>query len=158
MLIEKLNFNLMDAPRDSIILHGTNCNHGFGSGVAAAVKERYSEVYKAFKALPPCPELLGTIQIVKLEERNPPCAAFVINGFTQVNYGYDGKKYASVEAIEEVLSKTIAFCSKYGFNIYMPRIGCLRGGLSWDYEVKPIVQAAAEVAQLEGIDITVCTL
>ena len=121
-----------------VIVHGCNCSGGFGSGIARQMKERYPIVEKVFRATPPCPELLGEIQVVKVTDD-----LFVVNAFTQNNYGHDGGKYADAGAIQTALKSAIRFANKIGHDIHVPKIGCGLGGLDWETDVKPIYTTLA---------------
>jgi len=123
-----------------IIAHGCNCSGGFGSGVAGAIAWRFPEVKKAYHAHQatntPRPDLLGTIQPVKITDE-----LYVVNLFTQLEYGSDGRRYASVEAITEAIVELHLWredSQLIHLPIHIPKIGSLRGGLDWETEVKPI--------------------
>lgn len=136
-----------------VIVHGCNCSGGFGSGVAGAIKEKWPIVAKVFHATPPCPELLGGIQVVRIQEE-----LFVINAFTQINYGSDGLRYADPMAIQETLKSAIRFATKTNLDLYVPRIGCGLGGLSWEKEVKPLFETLALDARDHDVWFNVCTI
>lgn len=85
------------APIKGIIGHGVNCQGAMGSGVAAAIRSKFPKAYTEYMAL--CSqkepeELLGTTQLVKITDD-----LYVANMFTQLNFGHDGKVYASLDAI-----------------------------------------------------------
>lgn len=138
--------------KDGYILHGVNCRGVMGSGVALAIKtkwpkiyKRFIELYEAVKSFDSPSIMLGKIDVVEIH----PSTLYVINGYTQNNYGKDGKRYASVEAIDTVLKET--FFEVYRKNELLKsenkelilktvKIGCGLGGLSWDDEVEPLFQ------------------
>ena len=95
--------------------------------------------------------MLGSVQTVHLEGNT----LMVVNCFTQVNYGREGKRYADLRAVEETLRKAVLISIDYDLPFYMPAIGCGLGGLDWDTEVKPIVDGLVEAL---GADITLCVL
>lgn len=87
------------APIKGIIGHGVNCQGVMGSGVAAAIRSKFPKAYTEYLAL--CArkkpeELLGTTQLVQITDE-----LWVANMFTQLNFGHDGKVYASIKAIRE---------------------------------------------------------
>lgn len=91
---------ILDA-EESYIIHGCNAQGRMGSGVAKVLFDRYPnvrsnylEAYKACKdkGVP----FLGTCHYCI---NNPHV---VVNAITQEFYGYDGKLYASYEAILDV--------------------------------------------------------
>ena len=124
-----------------IICHQVNCQGAMNSGVAKAIREKWPEVYESYKAI--CnrhegaeEEMLGLMWAVDIGN-----GRFVVNLFTQLFYGYDGKRYTDYEAFYNALEtlhqqtenaddKTIAFPYK---------IGCDRGGAKW-----PVIKAMIE--------------
>lgn len=138
---------------EGIVAHGCNCTGGFGSGVAGAIKAKWPVVYHAFKALPPCPELLGEIQIIRVNE-----GLFVVNMFTQIEYGPKrATPYADEEAIFEALMKVEEFAVKIHKNLYISKVGCDRGGLVWEHHVEPGVAVIAQGLKEAGLSLTVCS-
>ena len=128
---------------EGVIIHGCNCSFGFGSGVAGALKRAYPIVETVFRNTAP---ILGSYRNVKISDK-----LIIVNAYTQERYGYDGKKYASPWAIEHVLKGIFKEHPKS--KIYMPKIGCGLGGLSWEDDVLPIL----EKLEYDG-DIYICTL
>ena len=137
--------NIMDQPlvvkRDitelnfGVIVQGVNCSGAYGAGLSGAFKKRWPEVYRAFIDTPEHKRHLGNVNFVNVA---PNC--WVLNCFTQDRYGRDGKRYASVDAIEECLWYAYKLAEEqHDLPLSMPKIGCGLGGLDWDSEVLPIV-------------------
>jgi O-acetyl-ADP-ribose deacetylase (regulator of RNase III) len=124
---------------EGLIIHGTNCSGGFGSGVAGQIRQRYPEVYEKFKTVPHGEATLGRLQIIDVTE-----SLSIGNAFTQLNYGYDGQKYASPKAIEKALHRAFLWCELVGRSLLAPKIGCGLGGLDWSSDVEPIFDKFAE--------------
>lgn len=117
-----------------VIIHGVNCFGVFNAGVARQIRQKYPEVctdylrlfkdyggyrYKGDR------NLLGTIQICSVSND-----LYFVNAFTQLNYGNDGNKYVSYDAIDstfEAICRTIDIDSK----IHFPKIGCGLAGGEW---------------------------
>lgn len=62
---------------------------------------------------------------------------FIINVFAQGSYGYDGKQYTDLDALEKCFKsiRTLTYekNNNNGATIAMPwKIGCCRGGADWD--------------------------
>lgn len=148
MRYEKRDITTVEAP--GIIAHGVNCQGAMGSGVARALYQKWPAVkgdYLKCKGN----MALGVMQTVPVE----PCL-YVANCFTQENYGRDGRRYASPEAIRKALTKVCEFLSKSTFlpeEIHLPKIGCGLGGLDWEIDVEPVLQ---ELEGMYGMTFVVC--
>lgn len=134
-----------------MIAHGVNCQGKMGAGVAAAIKKKWPIVYNKYKANPIGKHMLGTLQAITINEN-----LIIYNCYTQVFYGYGGGKYASLDAVRTCLTFVIQSANFYGRPVYMPKIGCGLGGLKWDEEVKPAIDAIAK--QCPNTNIYVCEL
>lgn len=117
-----------------VIPHGVNCQGVMGSGVAKAIKEKWPEIYNQFKNGGTGKKMLGEVQYSHVGK-----SLWVLNCFTQEYYGRDGKRYASLEAVQEALGAVFSFAATKKLPVCMPKIGCGLGGLSWSDEVMPIV-------------------
>jgi O-acetyl-ADP-ribose deacetylase (regulator of RNase III) len=135
--------------KDKLLLHGTNCMGGFGSGVAGAIRRRWPAVYDTFKTYPTGAEMLGTFIPFTVT------ADLIIgNCFTQHFMGSDGKKYASVDAVRASLTIAFGFATLSNIKaISMPKIGAGLGGLNWDDDILPIVTELSE--QYDDITINI---
>lgn len=117
-----------------IIVQGVNCSGAMGSGLAGQIKKRYPIVYKVFMNTPPCPELMGEIQAIRVGD-----GFFIVNAFTQVTYGRTGK-HAKIHAIQDSLYRVLSFADRNDIPIIRaPRLGCGLGGLDWK-TVKPFFE------------------
>lgn len=121
----------IDPNRLTIILHGCNCFHVMGAGIAGYLAKKFPEVLKADKTTTRgSVEKLGTFSIATLNQN-----LYVVNCYTQHSLGAD----ARLDCIETCL------CSfgRYGgprldyADIRLPKIGCGIGGLKWK-NVEPI--------------------
>jgi O-acetyl-ADP-ribose deacetylase (regulator of RNase III) len=134
-----------------IVAHGTNCSMGFGSGVAGAIRKKWPQVYGHFMTVPGR-DKLGQADFVNLD---PMCdCLWVANVYSQQNFGGDGKRYASPDAIETGMKAVMEHAAKYNLPVYMPKIGCGLGGLDWEADVEPIINRLAE--QYPKVQINVC--
>lgn len=124
---------------EGLILQGCNASGGFGSGIAGQIRKRFPKVYEQFLKMPTGQGSLGKLQVVYIADD-----LYIGNGFTQLNYGKDGKRYASVQAIAEVLETALDWCQACELPLASPKIGCGLGGLSWDADVEPIFKEYSE--------------
>lgn len=133
----------------AILVNGVNCQKRMGAGVAKAyytkwpkVKEKYLQVEAR----------LGGVNLIPVDSHN---RLYVANCYTQEFYGFDGKRYASLEAITKCFNSLAKFSANTAYQIYTPLVGCGLGGLDWENEVKPALE---EIEDLYDIEIIVCTL
>lgn len=139
-MINYIRGNIL-SQKNGVIIHGTNCSGGFGSGVAGAIRATYPIVYEKFKTLEPSESLLGTIQAVEI---TPDLT--IINCFTQHKFGSDGKVYASKAAVAGSVCAAYVYAKDNGIDILsMPKIGSGLGGLSWDNDVLPIIYTIVDM-------------
>lgn len=140
-----------------IVAHGVNCQGKMGSGVAFFIRRRWPQAYQEYMTY--CrlfdnnrQSMLGMVQTVDVGNEIMPL--IVANCFTQLYYGYDGKQYADVSAVREALYNISAYADTYNLPIYLPKIGCGLGGLSFDQDVQPILEKIEQ--EYPNIEINVC--
>lgn len=128
-MIKHIKCDIFESGAD-VILHQVNCQGVMGSGIAKQVREKYPEVFDVYKTL--CDiksdksELLGTAQFVRVGENG-----YIVNLFSQENFGYDGKCYTSYDAIRKCLEDVNNYFSNE--TIAIPYLmGCYRGGGDWN--------------------------
>jgi O-acetyl-ADP-ribose deacetylase (regulator of RNase III) len=137
-MISYVRGNLFDLNLPAIG-HGVNCRGMMGAGIAKQFRDRYPDMYKAYKSACAAngPEILAG----RCMPWQPgPGEPLILNLFTQIDPGPN----ADVRLIRKAVLQSFNYCSM--FNIYtlgIPLIGCGIGGLDWDREVLP---AIADVA------------
>lgn len=151
-MIEIIEGNLFDTDA-KFICHQVNCMGEMGSGVALQMKQRFPHVYEEYKKVASS-DMLGKVQIVPVKPKYigydcgsiaiPSNEQWICNFFAQDNYGYDGKQYTSLEALEKCFRtmcwKAHERNNNFSATIAMPyKIGCDRGGADWD-EVYSMMQ------------------
>lgn len=144
-MIKIIEGDLFDS-KATIIAHQVNCQGRMGSGVALQVKQKYHHVYEEYKKVANS-FMLGRIQLIPTDKNSGtifnPVKQYICNMFGQLNYGYDGKQYTSLKALQEcfeelrkTIKKNVAF---HDITIAMPyKIGCARGGADWNEVYKMI--------------------
>lgn len=142
MTVEYIQLDLTTV-NHGVVAHGCNCQGKMGAGVALAIRKRWPPAYYEYLDLVhklglARATLLGECQLVKITDTVVSYLA-VANCFTQVYYGRDRVKYASPDAISKSLFLAAKHAVDYNVPLYMSRIGCNLGGLSWDTDVLPIV-------------------
>lgn len=136
-----------------IILHGCNMQGKMNSGVAKALRDRFPGIYDDYIRELPSKKLGDAIQsfaYLKKGISGPP--KFIANLLTQEFYGYDGSAFADLNAIKTSIewvvddhTRSVALMAPHDevqqlLQIATPKIGCGRGGLSWESDVRPIYE------------------
>lgn len=144
-MIKVIDGNLFDTDA-KFICHQVNCMGKMGSGVALQIKERFPHVYEEYRRVASS-NMLGKVQIVPTNQKYigydcgyitiPSSEQWICNFFSQSNYGYDGKQYTSLDALEACFERMSGLVheknNNFGAKIAMPyKIGCVRGGANWD--------------------------
>lgn len=128
-MVKIVKGNLLDATED-VICHQVNCQGAMNSGVAKAIREKWPEVYDAYR----ChihihgSDLLGTSFLVPINYAYQA----VVNMFAQDHYGYDGNKYTSYDAFYKCLEDIRDGVSRHCSIAFPYKIGSDRGGASWN--------------------------
>lgn len=135
-MIKIVEGNLLNATED-IIGHQVNCMGVMGSGVAKALREKYSDLYPEYQRY--CRQvvnnldLLGCCQITKVQNR------YVANLFGQLSYGRGRTRYTRYKSLRAALSKLKEFGRKSGYSIALPyNIGCGLANGDWEVVYKMI--------------------
>lgn len=119
-------------------MHGCNAQGKMASGVAKAIRKRWPLAYKAYMEwmnLWGGDRMLGSIAWYHHDR-----ILHVANAITQEFYGKDGKRYASPRAVYLALRQVASFTNAMNLPLYLPRIGCGLGGLTWEQDVEPLLK------------------
>lgn len=108
-MITYLKGDLLDSNVD-YICHQVNCRGRMGSGIALQIRERFPEVYRvyreryedALRVLSAPDKMLGSTDIVRI----PHTDRYVVNMYSQRDYGYAKKCYTSYKAFEFILRES----------------------------------------------------
>lgn len=72
-----------------VIIHGCNCQHTMGKGIALSIKQQFPEAYEADLRTPKGDRAkLGTISTAEIHR--PPAHFTVVNAYTQFHYRGQG--------------------------------------------------------------------
>jgi O-acetyl-ADP-ribose deacetylase (regulator of RNase III) len=125
-----------------VIIHQVNCQGVMGSGVAAALRARYPVIWERYKQR--CDDnidsgaqtaaLLGHAQLVQVTD-----GLWVCNLFSQNNYGRDGRRYTSYDALDTGLKHLWDQLKPLHGALHHPLIGSGLGGGDWNV-VKAIIE------------------
>lgn len=126
--------NLLDSNCD-YICHQVNCQGVMGSGIAKQIRERWPEVYEKYRkrydytrmAWKGYWDLLGTIDRVRIKDSDK----YVVNMYSQDNYGHDDNRYTSYDAFARCLQEMAVYIPKDKTIGFPKNIGCGLGGGNW---------------------------
>lgn len=154
-MIKIIKGDLLDV-KYGIIGHSCNCQGAFNSGVAKQVREKYPIAFREYMELVNeynkdedfRKDLLGRVNGVSIGD-----GLYVANMFGQFNYGYDGKKYTSEEALFSCFKTVRKVAENAGLPVYLPYlVGCYRGGADWELVEDYLLTA------FDGYEVTLCKL
>ena len=135
-MIKEIKGDLLTSGVD-VICHQVNCQGKMGSGIAKSIRDQFPQVYKEYSllcAMTKSEDLLGEVQPVVLDDTK----LIVVNMFGQLNFGYDGRRYTSYDAMWSCLNRIKAYIPKDKKIGFPARIGCVRGGANWEVVKKMI--------------------
>lgn len=144
MIVKYIKDSILNA-KQKYICHGVNCQNKMGSGVAKVlftkypkVKEDYhyyhTELLQHYDYEPIF--LLGEYTVSDQDDGKS-----ILNCYTQLFYGYDGKKYVSYDAIFDVFRRLILMGIE---EIAIPKIGCGLAGGNWEIVSRIIDDATGD--------------
>lgn len=113
-----------------ILVHGCNCYHTMGAGIAKQISGCFPEALIEDKKTPIGPEKLGTISIAKVK-RLCGVDGYIINAYTQDTY-WDTQRMLSYEAVKNCMIQVREFAQAKNLSIAMPKIGCGLAGGDWE--------------------------
>jgi O-acetyl-ADP-ribose deacetylase (regulator of RNase III) len=130
-----------------VIIHGANCHHIMGAGIAGQIAKVFPEAYEADKKTELGPSKLGDYSLARIVDKEQDLDITIINAYTQNLPG----RNLDYGALEEALNKIDnIYNEEVGkVRIGIPEIGCGIAGGEWE-EVKKIIENA-----FVGHDITV---
>lgn len=146
------NGNLLDqiGKDNNVILHGCNAQGVWGSGVAAQLKNVHPASYKQY--------LEDLYKFSSAEATIGQCSYYItrnaeiISGITQLNYGRDGSRYVSYDALSEVFDGALKYCQDLEKSLHLPNlIGAGLGG--GDYDV--ILEILNSEMRHYNVDVTI---
>lgn len=118
-----------------VIVHGCNCHHTMGAGIALQIKKEFPQAYRAdLRTALSDPAKLGTYSCAQ----DGPLT--IVNAYTQFDFGTD-KPNVDYDAIAKVFAQIAVDFS--GRKIGYPRIGAGRAGGDWS-RISAIIDKALE--------------
>jgi len=115
-----------------IIVHGCNAQGVMGSGIALSIKNKWPEVFNAYrKKFLDSGLILGEVIYVKVAE-NLIVANAITQEFYKGNTSYADIRYTSYDAVDKAFADINKYSQRTNLPIHYPLIGAVRGGGNWD--------------------------
>lgn len=112
------------------IAHGCNCQNKMGSGVAKALYTKFPEVKRRYHDA--CAFFVNDFNMLgQVSTASVGNGIYVFNCYTQLNFGYDGKKYVNYGAVAKCFERLAKELE--GKTIAIPKIGCGLAGGNWTF-------------------------
>ena len=129
-----------------IIVHGCNCFHTMGAGIAKQIREIFPEAYEADINFMPrgSKDMLGHISTVTVNRNNQKF--IIVNAYTQ--YDFSGGIDVDYEALKTAFFEVAMMARGRNLRIGYPLIGCGLAGGDWN-RVSNIIET-----ELYGMDHT----
>ena len=135
--IEGNLLDLAEAGQFDVIVHGCNCFHTMGSGIAGQISSRYPEAMAADRQTAyGLRDKLGTISSALVSRQGHEFV--IVNAYTQHRYGRNGV-FADVNAIAAAFREVATQFP--GKRIGYPRVGAGLAGGDWG-EIGPLIAQA----------------
>ncbi|MFW6007934.1 MAG: macro domain-containing protein [archaeon] len=116
-----------------VIIHGCNCFHKMGAGIAKEIADRYPIAYEEDKKTNyGSPLKLGSYMYVNVESpiiKNHHF--FIVNAYTQYYYGRGKNKQDLIHHYIQEVFEEIAY-EFFGYRIGYPKIGAGLAGGDWE--------------------------
>jgi len=145
-MIHHIKANLLTSDCD-VIIHQSNCQMGFGSGIAGQIRQIYPEAYEAFKADTREPTMkLGFYSDAISNGKH------IFNMYSQYNYGRDTSVvYTNYDAITHGLNQILPVVKSLypEAKIGLPYlIGCGLANGDWN-KVRLIIEKASKTHEVD---------
>lgn len=130
-MITYVRTNIFESRAD-VLVNTVNTVGVMGKGLAKEFKRIYPDMFEVYQKF--CED--GTLTVGKLQVYKTP-NKWILNFPTKANWRSPSK----LEYIEQGLEKFVAHYERLGIkSIAFPMLGCGNGGLSWEDEVKPLME------------------
>lgn len=104
-MLNHMTGNLLDLAEEgefNVIVHGCNCHHTMGSGIAREIRERYPQAYEADLETPKSDrEKLGRYSVAPTEN------FAIVNAYTQFDFMPRGQDHFEYTAFKTILTELI---------------------------------------------------
>lgn len=129
-----------------IIVHGCNCGHNFGDGLAKSIRQQFPEAYKADLETPIwAHSKKGDYSFAETPH------GIIVNAYTQFWWSGAGPKggpLCEYDAVKKVFAKLKRLHGGEGLRFGIPAIGAARAGGDWNV-ISKIIDT-----EMEGEDVT----
>ena len=142
-MIKIIDGNLFDS-KANIICHQCNCQGVMGSGVAAEARQRYPNVFEAYRQ----DYLDGKLELGYVCFATAKQDQVIANMCAQNTFGYNGGIYTNYDALQKCL-ETVKAYAMFEYDVkpiiaFPYLMSCYRGGGDWNIVYKMIEDTFAE--------------
>jgi O-acetyl-ADP-ribose deacetylase (regulator of RNase III) len=149
-MVHEIDANLLEHPLQGII-HQANCMHTMGSGIAAAIRQKYPEAYEADlkSGAKGDSKRLGSFSVAHSLKDDK----YIYNLYGQYNFGAMAR-FTSYDALANGFAKIRKDAEdKHLSTLGCPKLlGCDRGGASW----RIVREIIGDVFDQSPIDFYIC--
>lgn len=124
--------------KTGIIVHGCNFQGVMGSGVAKVLRAKYPQMFMQYLDDLGAGTKLGEVSWYRVDE-----GLQIASAITQENYGGDGKRYVSYDAIDRSFLEIFYAARWSNSTVSLPTIGAGLGGGAWEV-ISSIINSCAE--------------
>ena len=141
--------DITEAVTEGIIVQQVNAKGVMGSGVAAAIRQKWPIVFDVYRErIYDAGQVMGMMIPVQVT-----ATLHICNIVGQQFYGRDGKRYTSYDALDDGFKKVKSYATALNIKeINFPLIGCGLGGGEWEI-VSSIIQS-----NLPSFELTLWTI
>lgn len=140
-MVNFIEDNIFNAPKDQIICHQVNCKGKMGKGIAGTIAKLFPNIYDEYVTICETMNPLGRVWIVQDKEGDHHIA----NLFSQYGYGNDGR-YTNYEALAQVLEKLSKRARELNMSLAFPYgMGCNNAGGNWNIVLTMITELCYDV-------------
>lgn len=130
-MLRYVSYGIFDSPADALV-NPVNTSGVMGAGLALAFRQRYPAMFAEYRRM--C--LRGRLRPGALHIWRGP-EKTIVNLPTKADWRLPSR----LEYIEAGLAAFSATWREYGISsVSFPRLGCGRGGLDWESQVRPLME------------------
>lgn len=150
MNIKKIR-DITDIESNGIIVQVVNCVGNMDNGISLSIRNKWPEVYETFISFSKkWHDMFGVVHLIDISKSD---RLYVANIYAQRFCG-DGMKLSDINIILNSLEYILEKARVIKIPVYIPKLGCGGGGLSWTYDLKP--QLSKIINKYKDVETYIC--